>query len=89
MFKEDIDGRLFQIELDALNALMPDDFIALLEDSVDRYFDESIHIQYTIYMQIMEDNKHSTEMIWRQVHKAVKNFDKLVEIHRRQNENLK
>jgi hypothetical protein len=40
-FKEDNDGRLFQIELDALNTLMPDDFIALSEDSVDRHFDGS------------------------------------------------
>ena len=79
-FKEDNDGRLFQIELDALNALLPDDFIALLEDSVDRYFDESIH------MQITEDSKHSTDTIWRQVRKAIKNFDRLVEIHREQKE---
>ena len=80
-FKEDNDGRLFQIELDALNALLPDDFIALLEDSVDRYFDESIH------MQITEDSKHSTDTIWRQVRKAIKNFDRLVKIHREQKGN--
>ena len=80
-FKEDNDGRLFQIELDALNALLPDDFIALLEDSVDRYFDESIH------MQIKEDSKHSTDTIWRQVRKAIKNFDRLVKIHREQKGN--
>jgi hypothetical protein len=69
-FKENNDGRVFQIELDALNALMPDDFIALLEDSVDRHFDESIHAQ------VMEDSKHSSETIWRQVRKSIKNFDK-------------
>ncbi|MPZ06159.1 MAG: hypothetical protein GEU26_07040 [Nitrososphaeraceae archaeon] len=58
-FREDNDGRVFQIELDALNALMSDDFITLLEDSVDRHFDESI------YEEVMEDPKHSTETIWR------------------------
>ena len=30
----------------------------------------------------MEDPKHSTETICRQVHNAVKKFDKLVEINR-------
>lgn len=79
-FKEDNDGRISQIELDALNALMPDDFIALLEDSVDRHFDESVHTQ------VMEDSKQSNETIWRQVRKSIKNFDKLVEIHRKRRE---
>ncbi len=59
-FREDNNGRVFQIELDAMNALMPDDFIALLEDSVDRHFDEFI------YKQVMEDNKHHAEIVWRQ-----------------------
>ena len=67
---------MFQIELDALNALMPDDFIALLEDSFDRYFDESV------YKQVMVDKKHSAETIRRQVRKSIKNFDKLVELHK-------
>jgi hypothetical protein len=74
-FREDNDGRVFQIELDALNALTPDDFTTLLEDSVDRHFDESI------YEEVMEDPKYSTETIWREVPNAVKKFDKLVEIN--------
>ena len=68
-FREDNNDRVFQIELDALNALMPDDFIALLEDSVDRHFNEFI------YKQVIEDKKHSPEIIRRQVRKSIKNFD--------------
>jgi hypothetical protein len=59
---------VFQIELDALNALMPDDFIPLLEDSVGRHFDESI------YKQVMGDKKHSAGTIGRQVRKSIKNL---------------
>lgn len=56
-FREDRTDRVFQIELDALNALMPDDKIALLEDSVDRHFE-------SIYRQVMEDKKHYVKAIW-------------------------
>ena len=42
-FRAQNNDKLFQIEVDALNALRPDDFVSLLEDSVDRYFDEDIY----------------------------------------------
>ena len=46
-------GGLFQIEIDALNALRPEDFVSLLEDTVDSHFDMDI------YTDIMEDPKYS------------------------------
>lgn len=52
-FKAENNNQLFQIEVDALNALKPEDFVTLLEDSVDRYFDEDI------YDEVMADPKHS------------------------------
>ena len=67
-FKKDNNGQIFQIELDALNALMPEDFITLLEDSVDRHFDEEI------YDEIMADPKHSAASIMGLVRRSIKKF---------------
>ena len=35
-------GGLFQIEIDALNALRPEDFVSLLEDTAGSHFDMDI-----------------------------------------------
>ena len=67
-FRSQNDGKLFQIEVDALNALRPEDFVTLLEDSVDKYFDEEI------YDGVMADPKHSAASIGRLLHKSIKKF---------------
>ena len=59
-------GGLFQIEIDALNALRPEDFVSLLEDTVDSHFDMDI------YTDIMEDPKYSPGA----PNKAIKKFPK-------------
>ncbi len=65
-FRSQNDGKLFQIEVDALNALRPEDFVTLLEDSVDKCFDEEI------YDGVMADPKHSAASITRpQVYQEV------------------
>lgn len=67
-FRAQNNGKLFQIEVDALNALRPEDFVSLLEDSVDRYFDKDI------YDKVMEDPKYSPASIRRLVRKSIKKF---------------
>jgi len=42
-FREQNEGRLFQIEVDALDALSPDELKKLLLGNIDRYFDERIY----------------------------------------------
>lgn len=51
-----------------LNALKPEDFVTLLEDSVNRYFDEAI------YDEVMADPKHSADSIRRLLQKSIKKF---------------
>lgn len=68
-FRRDNNGELFQIELDALNALRPKDFIDLLERSVDRHFDEDI------YNEVIQIRGHSAEVISRLVREQIDNFD--------------
>jgi hypothetical protein len=53
VFMSENDDMIFQIELDALNALRPSDFISLLEGSVDKHFDESI------YREVLDDPVYS------------------------------
>jgi hypothetical protein len=67
-FMSENDDMLFQIELDALNALHPQDFISLLEGSVDKHFDESI------YQEVLNDRIHSEKAIKRELRKQVKGF---------------
>lgn len=67
-FRLENEGNVFQIELDALNALMPEDFIAMLEGNVDKHFDESIH------KKVLEDKAHSAREIRRLVRKQLKKF---------------
>ena len=43
-FKLENNSQLFQIELDALSALRPDELRYLLEKSVDEHFDEYIYL---------------------------------------------
>jgi hypothetical protein len=43
-------GRLILVELDAMLAVVPDEFISLIQDSVDKYFDEDIY-QETLKLQ--------------------------------------
>lgn len=61
-------GQLFQIELDALSALRPDDLKDLLEKSVDEYFDEDI------YHRVISDPKYAATHIRRLVYKEIKEF---------------
>lgn len=67
-FRAQNNGKLFKIEVDALNVLRPEDFVSLLEDSVDRYFDKDI------YDKVMEDPKYSPASIRRLVRKSIKKF---------------
>ena len=67
-FRAQNDNKLFQIEVDALNALRPKDFVSLLEDSVKRHFDESI------YDKVMAESQYSSTSIRRLVRKSIKKF---------------
>jgi hypothetical protein len=44
-FRAKHNGELFQVEVDALVAYVPDDFKELVLDSVDAFFDEDIHAE--------------------------------------------
>jgi hypothetical protein len=63
-------GKLFQIEVDALQAYAPEEFKILVQQSVDKYFDQDI------YNQVLSDSKHSEEGINRLVKKQAKSFVK-------------
>ena len=67
-FRLENNGELFQIELDALSALRPDDLKNLLEENVDEYFDEDI------YSRIISDPKYSASHIRKLVNKGIKEF---------------
>ena len=67
-FRAQNNGRLFQIEVDALNALRPEDFVALLEDSVDDHFIPEV------YDEVMADPQYSSTSIRRLVRKSIKKF---------------
>lgn len=56
-FRLENNGQLFQIELDALSALRPDDLKDLLEERVDEYFDGDI------YSRVLSDPKYSATHI--------------------------
>jgi hypothetical protein len=60
-------GQLIAVELDALPAIVPEQFKQLIQESVDQYFDE------TIYRR--ERAKYSAEKIRRLVHKKVRFLD--------------
>jgi len=70
-FRLENNGKLFQIELDALSALRPDKFRDLLEKSVDEHFDADI------YHRAISDPKHSATHIRRLVHKGIKEFKQI------------
>ena len=67
-FRVENNGELFQIELDALSALRPDDLKNLLEENIDEYFDEDI------YSRIISDPKYSASHIRKLVNKGIKEF---------------
>ena len=67
-FRAQNNGRLFQIEVDALNALRPQDFVTLLEDSVDDHFIPEV------YDEVMADPQYSSTSIRRLVRKSIKKF---------------
>ena len=48
-FMRETDGQLFQIELDALEALRPDDLRNLLLKSVDDLFDKKVYDNFSEY----------------------------------------
>ena len=54
-FKERHDGRLFQVELDALQAYAPDEFKSMIIESVDSLFDEEVY-------QIMQSSMNEIEI---------------------------
>jgi hypothetical protein len=61
-------GQLIAVELDALLAIVPDEFKQLVQESVDQYFDEDIYEK--------EQAKHSPEEIKRLVHNKVRFFER-------------
>jgi hypothetical protein len=70
-FKLENNGQLFQIELDALSALRPDELKELLEKGVDEHFDDDI------YHGVISDPKYSATHIRRLVHKGIKEFNSI------------
>jgi hypothetical protein len=60
-------GQLIAVELDALLAIVPEQFKELVQESVDQYFDETIYIR--------EQARHSAEKMRRLVHQKVKLLD--------------
>jgi hypothetical protein len=64
-FMRENDGQLFQIELDALEALRPDDLRDLLLESVDDLFDKEI------FIEVINDPKHQPDEIRRLVIKKL------------------
>lgn len=60
-FIEKNNGELYAVELDALLAIVPDEFEQLVKDSVYQYWDESI------YEQVLEKPQHSKESLRRLV----------------------
>jgi 5S rRNA maturation endonuclease (ribonuclease M5) len=64
-FRSINDGELFQIEVDALDALGPDDLKRLLLDNLDKYFDEEIR------ERVLSDPDHQPKSIRRLVHKKL------------------
>ena len=61
-------GELFQIEVDALQAYAPEEFKNLVQQSVDKYFDQHI------YNEVLSDPLHSEEGVTRLVRKKVKSL---------------
>lgn len=57
-------GKLYVVELDALLAIVPDEFKIMVQESVDKFFDEDIYQ--------LELAKHSPDMIKRLVRKKVR-----------------
>jgi hypothetical protein len=57
-------GQLIAVELDALLAIVPDEFRQLVQESVDQYFDEAFYEK--------QQAKHSPEEIKRLVHQKVR-----------------
>jgi hypothetical protein len=67
-FRAQNKAKLFQIEVDALNALRPEDFVTLLEKSVDDHFVPDI------YDEVKADPQYSKTSIRRLVRKSIKKF---------------
>lgn len=61
-------GELFQIEIDALQVYAPLEFKNLVQNSVDRYFDERI------YQQVLTAPEHSPKKIDQLVYKTIREF---------------
>jgi hypothetical protein len=61
-FKKEHNGELYAVELDALLALVPDDFEQLVKYSVDQYYDNDIYEQ-----EVLTKLEHSKESIHRLV----------------------
>jgi len=64
-FRSINNGELFQIEVDALDALGPDNLKRLLLHNIDKYFDEEIR------ERMLSDPKHQSKNIRRLVHKRL------------------
>jgi hypothetical protein len=59
-------GQLFAVELDALLAIVPNQFRQLVQESVDQYFDENVYRK--------EQTKHSAEKIQQLVYRNVRSL---------------
>ena len=57
-------GQLYAVELDALLAIVPDEFRKMVQDSVDKYFDQGV------YQEMLQNN--SSEAIRRLVIEKVR-----------------
>lgn len=60
-------GRLYAVELDALLAIIPDEFRTMIEESIDGFFDQ------VTYQEILAENQ--PEMVDRLVHEKVRFLD--------------
>ena len=67
-FRELNEGRLFQIEVDALDALSPENLRDLLLSNIERYFDMKIN------SKVRSDSNNQPETIRRQVHNAIATY---------------
>jgi hypothetical protein len=57
-------GRLYTVELDALLAMVPDEFKSIVQESVDQFFDQGI------YQDVLSD--HQPEVVDRHVQERVR-----------------
>ena len=63
-FEAENGGESYAVELDALAVYAPDDYIRLIQDTVDEFFDEDIHNLERDQRETPEFKKNTTDGIW-------------------------